>query len=557
MRYFAGSILGCIFAFAQAPGVNSPDVNPDDKCSVEGTVINSVSGEPVKKADVMLVPFAKGASRYSTVTDAAGHFLIDEVDAGRFQLMAYRSGYIQPSSPHGNAKYSGAFTLEKGQKMNEIVLNLAPQGVISGRILDEDGDPLGNVTIQCLSIVYDRGKRRLEAHGETNTNELGEFRLPGLSEGKYLVSATSKSNEMRQRVHERPLRSVRAAVEEADITTYYPSTINPGSASPIVVGAGAQVSGINITLTRIRTVSVKGHVSTGTLSRRVDVMLFPREETPARFMAPGGTADPKGNFQLNRVVPGSYILLAVDTVERMEGKRYSARMPLEVRDANIEGIELELEPPAEIQGRLIVEDNGDLKSNFRLLLQSRSESGQSAWLHLLDESMFQMEEIGYEGPYDVLPSGLPGNFYVKSIRLGERDVLETGFDFTPGTKDVLTLVLNPNGGQIEGPVQNAKDEPAAGAKVTLIPDSGHRSYSRYYKTADADQSGHFSIKGVAPGEYKIYAWEDIEDGAYEDPDFMKPHESAGQSVSIKEGAHETVQLKSIPAESAASEKPTR
>lgn len=554
MRYFAGSILGCILAFAQ-----TPDVDHGDKCSVEGTVINSVSGEPVKKAHVTLVPFAKGASRYSTVTDAAGHFLIDEADAGRFQLMADRSGYIQPASPNGNAKYSGAMTLEKGQKINEIVLKLAPQGVISGRILDEDGDPLGNVTIRCLGMFYDGGKQQLEDNGPgTTTNELGEFRLSGLSAGKYIVSATSQSNEMSQRVHERPLRTGRAAVEEAYVTTFYPSTINPGSASPVAVGAGAQVSGINITLTRIRTVSVKGHVSTGTLSRRTDVILLPREETRSRLGGTEGTVDPKGNFQLNKVVPGSYILLALDAVERVEGKRYSAQMPLEVRDANIEEIELELQPPAEIQGHLVVEDNGDLKSRpFQLLLQSRSAGGQARWLHLLDESTFQVEEIGFEGPYDVLLSRLPADFYVKSIRLGERDVLETGFDFTPGTKDVLTVVLNPNGGQIEGSVQNAKDDPAAGAKVTLIPDAGHRSYSRYYKTADADEHGHFSIKGVAPGEYKIYAWEDIEAGAYQDPDFVKPHESDGQSVSIKERAHENVQLKAIPAESAASGKPTQ
>jgi hypothetical protein len=541
MRHFAASLLVCISAFGQAPAVN-----PNDQCSVEGTVINSVSGEPVKKARVRLAPRVQGASTYSTVTDAAGHFLIDEVDAGRFQLTAYRSGYIQ------DAKNSGAFTLEKGQQMNEMVLKLAPQGVISGRILDEDGDPLANVRIQCLVMVYDRGKKQLENDGETTTNELGEFRLPGLNAGKYIVSATSQSNEMRPHVQERPLHSGRAAVEEAYVTTYYPSTINPGSASLVVVGAGAQVSGINMTLTRIPTVSVKGHVSTGTLSRRAYVTLFPREGTQGRFMEMDGTVDPKGNFQLNRVLPGSYILLASDTVESFEGKRYSARMPLEVRDANIEGIELELQPPAEIQGRLVVEDNGDLKSKpFRLLLQSRSANGQATWLHLLDESTFQLEEIGFEGPYDVLPSGLPADFYVKSIRVGERDVLETGFDFTPGTKDVLTMVLNPNGGQIEGLAKNAKDEPAAGAKITLIPDAGHRSYSRYYKTADADENGHFVIKGVAPGEYEIYAWEDIEEGAYQDPDFIKPYESDGQVVSVKEKAHETVQLKVIPAEKAA------
>jgi hypothetical protein len=143
---------------------------------------------------------------------------------------------------------------------------------------------------------------------------------------------------------------------------------------------------------------------------------------------------------------------------------------------------------------------------------------------------------------------------VKSARLGEQDVLDTGFEFTAGVTGVLTFVLNPNSGQVEGSVTNAKEEPVVGVKVTLIPDAGHESPTRY-KTTDTDQNGHFIIKGVAPGEYKLYAWEDIEAGAHQDPDFMKPHESDGQAVSIKEGAHENVQLKLIPAESAASEKP--
>ena len=101
--------------------------------------------------------------------------------------------------------------------------------------------------------------------------------------------------------------------------------------------------------------------------------------------------------------------------------------------------------------------------------------------------------MGGDGPYDVLPIGLPENFYVKSARLGEQDVLDTGFEFTPGVTGVLTLVLNPNSGQIEGSVTNAKDEPAAGAKVTLIPGGGHQFPTRY-KTTDTDQNGHFIIK---------------------------------------------------------------
>jgi hypothetical protein len=135
-------------------------------------------------------------------------------------------------------------------------------------------------------------------------------------------------------------------------------------------------------------------------------------------------------------------------------------------------------------------------------------------------------------------------------------VLDTGFDFTPGVTGVLTLVLSPNSGQIEGSVTNVKDEPVPGVKVTLIPDGSHRPPTRY-KAVDTDQNGSFIIRGVAPGEYKIYAWEDIEEGAYEDPDFMKPHESDGHAMSIKERAHETVQLKPIPAEATGNQKPDR
>jgi Carboxypeptidase regulatory-like domain len=198
MRYFAASILWCISTFAQAP-----DQKPDDKCSVEGTVINSATGEPVKKARVTLASVNHAATNYAATTDAAGHFLIDEVDAGRFSLIASRSGYTQPISPHGGPKPNAVFALEKGQKMNQTIIKLAPEGVISGRILDADGDPLGDVSIECMSIEYKRGKRQLAASHSTNANELGEFRLARLAAGKYIIRATYYMKS--------PCRSVRLA----------------------------------------------------------------------------------------------------------------------------------------------------------------------------------------------------------------------------------------------------------------------------------------------------------------------------------------------------------
>jgi hypothetical protein len=103
-------------------------------------------------------------------------------------------------------------------------------------------------------------------------------------------------------------------------------------------------------------------------------------------------------------------------------------------------------------------------------------------------------------------------------------------------------------------VQNPNTQQGApGATVVLIPqEQERRDQTTFYRTIGTDQSGNFTIKNVVPGEYRIYAWEDIEPGAYYDPDFIKPLEANGEKVSIAENGNQSVQLKLIPsADSAA------
>ena len=335
MRYLAASILWCICTFAQAP-----DVKPDDKCSVEGTVLNSATGEPVKKARVTLAPIGHDQEAFATTTDASGHFLIDEVDAGRYSLTAARNGYTQPKSVHGSTKDRALFTFDKGQKMKEVVVTLAPEGVIAGRVLDEEGDPVAYVAIQCMSVGYGNGKHKLIAQAGTNANDLGEFRLPGLTAGKYIVSAVFQAQNIYGGVVlERPVRTPGQAAEEAFVTTYYPRTMNPNSASAIEVSPGAQINGITLTPMRARTVHIKGRVGATTQVHALQILLglYPRDEVQSGVSHMGAPVAPHGDFQLMGVVPGSYILHA-SCITR-DGKAYSARMLLEVHDSNIEGID--------------------------------------------------------------------------------------------------------------------------------------------------------------------------------------------------------------------------
>jgi hypothetical protein len=129
--------------------------------------------------------------------------------------------------------------------------------------------------------------------------------------------------------------------------------------------------------------------------------------------------------------------------------------------------------------------------------------------------------------------------------MGDVDALEAGLDTSQGAAGTLEITISGNGGQIEGTAADSKQKPASGAVVALVPDDPRRERLMLFKTTVTDTTGHFSITGVAPGEYKLFAWEQIEEGAYQDPEFLKPYENQGQAVTIREGSRETAQLKVI------------
>lgn len=548
-RFFAASILWCLSASAQT----TP--KPEDKCSIEGTVVNAITGEPVKKARLLLQPAAENSRiPYATSTNAAGHFLMDEVNPGRYTLTASRVGYsTQPYLPEGNHQPGAGVKLEAGQKLKDIVFKLTPNAVITGVIVDEDGDPMDHVIVECLSYAYQHGRRRLVEQASTGTNDAGEFRLQISKTPGCLIRAAQLSNQ----TEERPIaaRGASRDIVEKYISTYYPNTANPKSASMLAVPAGAQIGGINLTMIRSRIVRITGHVNFGIPAcARDQTGVYVLDGQQSEIWNEQGP-DAAGNFVMTPdLAPGSYFLKAACNAG---GKPYTTRTPIEIRDANIEGIELTLQPPLEIRGHVTVEESPNGAAP-RLVLQSAAgDAASDDAVDVKSDLTFKIENVE-PGLYYFGAGATPQDLYIKSVRMGPQDVTETGFDLTAGVApDEFSVVLSPNGGVIEGSVTNVKDEPASGLLVTLIPDADHRRVMLRYKTANTDKNGHFLIKGVAPGEYKIYAWEEMEESAYADPDFVKPHEADGEAVSIKERGHETVQLKMIPAENTAAAKPVR
>ena len=554
----SGSFRPVLFLVPAILLAQQPSERPPEKASIEGFVVKAGTGEPVRKARLSLQkaegrqgPFAS----HSAVTDAAGHFVIHNIEPGRYRLWTERTGYVRQEygqrSP-SPTRPGTPLALDRGQHLHDIVFRLVANAVITGRVVDEDREPVPNARVQAMRHSYAQGRRQLMPVGMATTNDLGEYRLHSLAPGRYYISAMYSRGGFGDFIVSTPETtgpSVTAAPEERYTATYYPGAVDPNAAVAVEAFAGNEVRGIDINLQLVRVVSVRGRVmlAGGQPARTATVNLWPRDAGLGFMLdGPARMRSGLGFFELLDVRPGSYYLNAQ---LNEEGKRYSARAPLDVGNSNIENLELILTPGFDLPGRIRIEAGARAQlDQLTVFLQRQDSLSFSAEGRTKADGSFVLQGVT-RGTYWVGLSGTPADLYLKSARLGDDDVLDAGLDLSraeapPGPLD---LVLSSGAGQVEGVVLDEKDKPAAGAQVVLIPESRRRTRTLLYQSAVTDQNGRFVLRGVPPGEYKLFAWEDVEPGAYQDPEFLKPYEARGETCKIQPGSSQTVPLKLIPA----------
>ena len=516
--------------------------------------MKATTGEPLKKAWVTLGKLEGRQPPYATSTDSSGRFALKEVEPGHYRLWVERSGYVrQEYGQRGVHRAGTILTLESGQSLRDIILRLVPTSAIAGRVYDEDGEPTAGVRVQALQYDYEGGHRQFIQAAGAVTNDLGEYRLYGLASGRYYVSATYMSPLGKLGVAgATPARHTgESAPKEGYAPTYYPGASQLGRAAPIELRAGEEMSRLDLTLLPTLTARVRGLVFNGITGRpgpRAIVWLVPRDsgvsESPFRKQTVVENA--QGAFEIEAVTPGSYVLSA-SWLE--EGEVYRARQTLDVGDSNIDGVNLVLLPGVELRGRVCTEGNLQIKlTDLRVLLQSREDSEMgTATATVKSDGTFVLKNVASD-VYDLTLNGTPEDFYLKAARLGSDNVLETGLNLSRGRQPgSLELVLSSTGGGIDGIVLSEQQR-FAGALVALVPEPRRLSLAHLYKTTTTDQYGRFTLRGIAPGEYQLFAWEEIEPGAYQDADFLQRYKQRGESLRIVDGGRYNVQLKLIPAD---------
>jgi len=506
---------------------------------MEGQLVDAVTGAPVRKAEITLWGVGTVTDqRYVTTTTATGRFTVPDMEPGKYRMRVSKRGYSGTRYGAHTAGQSGTtWSVDPGQHLSGVLWRLSPQAVITGRVLDADGEPLPKVDVSILHSTFAAGKRKLTAWGQASTNDLGEYRLFGLSPGRYYLTATNMT------------RPGEFDSGQGYAPTYYPGTSDPAGAKAIELQAGTLLRGTDITLTKTRTARIRGRVVDPDPKERVQgvgVSLQRRgDESQYMFSNYFGPVDQQGNFEIRGVVPGAYY---VEATKRGDGKTLRAQQPIDLRESDIENLVLELQPGTELKGQLRIEGRtvGDL-ADTRIWLELDGSGNRGAGATVKTDGSFTLADV-QSARYSLSIYGGSGAYYLKSARLGDQDVLESGLDLTRGVSGTLDVVVSSNGGQVEGVVLNASEQPEVGVMVVLVPDEPRRAQTRLYKDATTDQYGRFTIVGIAPGGYKLFAWEDVEDGAYEDPDYLKAFEDLGEPRTIRERSRESAQLKLIPAE---------
>src|SRR5205823_10985242 len=148
--------------------------------------------------------------------------------------------------------------------------------------------------------------------------------------------------------------------------------------------------------------------------------------------------------------------------------------------------------------------------------------------------------------YRLTVSGMPRNAYVKVARYGATDILSEGLRLDRQPNGPIEIVVSASTGIADGRVQNEKQDPAANVTVVLVPDAARRNRLDLYRTTSTDAMGHFHVEGVPPGDYRVFSWEDVEMGAWQDPDFIRQFEDRGKPVRITESGTSNIELRLIP-----------
>ena len=574
-----GALLQGAVGYSGASVQNTPQMKtptsttPEkDKCTVSGVVTSLQTGEPLKKATLHLT--LRNTSRntsgvfeqtgYSGTSGPDGSFKFESVEPGEYALSGEKPGYIRTSYGSKNGMTGGTMiNLSTGQQLTDLKMQLVAQATITGRVLDDDGDPVSGVMVQALGRMFVQGgKARYFPRGSGNTDDTGSYRIHNLTPGKYYILAQSNRNQM-MGLRERPAEPGKPVMQP--VRTFYPSSLDRTGASALDLKAGQEMPGVDIRQRSLETFHIRGKVAGDlpeTEGRMNMLTIMPNDSGEVGMMYNNMTMIAKDHtFDIANVAPGTYII----TMPNFNGGKQTARQSVEVSSGDVNDVVITPQQAFVIHGA--VELQGKLSGNAKdKALESIYVTLQPDDVNMMmgatqattkADGSFTLETV-VPSKYRVNVYNEPDGAYVKSIRFGSQETLGKTLDLSQAGGGELHVMLGAGAAEVTGTVMKQQDSsatsssnsasvPVSGASVILIPEDLTRNGGSVHR-AGTNQNGGFDEKGLTPGVYYALAFEADEYRSFDDPAILKQLVDKGTRVEVKENDKQQLQVTLTPAE---------
>ncbi len=477
-------------AWAQAQTRNISQSSDPAGYRIAGTGVSKVDGHPLARARIFIRPARDQQKFQSMVTSDDGKFEFSGLPAGKYSLEGTKRGYISAGYDQHD-QFSTAIVTGAGIDTEGLWLRLAPAAVITGRVLDEAGDPVRRAQVIVYYDDHSGGVDKIHPFRSAQTDDQGVYEIAPLMPGTYFLSATASpwyavhSNaELANAGPEGKNASSRGIDRSLDVAypvTYYADVTDADSATPIPVRGGDRL--------------------------QVDIHLNPVPALHLFFHVPG---DGRNGLTYPQLEQPSFQMNGVDLSKDEEEVDTSTAEALSSIKVSAHALGEATLPP-----RLSV----GLRSGTRVL----------AWQPVDPKGEVVSRQIA-AGRYQVLVWGAEKPYSIAHMAVDGTEV--SGHTLTVPAAASLSISLALVGGsaEIQGFVKRA-GKAFAGAMVVLVPKNPELDRD-LFRRDQSDLDGTFSLRGVIPGSYTVLAIENGWDLDWSQPGVIRAYLKHGRPIEV-------------------------